>query len=190
MIPVIDDFGFYQKNSGLLFGLQSSSTVANVAFSLEKLYTLLGMQAVPFLNPNVTLNIVTGGDSINGLWICPANNYSLRYRMTLQGDTDSAYLVLNIPGFKFSESRIIATKETYLQRAAEQGGKAKNYMNSSGDICISAKSQLNSTDEILKGLNWDTYMTLSNTRVSLTLHWPGASAHVCALSLAEEQWWS
>lgn len=93
--------------------------------------------------------------------------------MTLQGETGSAYLLLKIPGFKFTENKIVATKEAFLQRAAEKGGKARNYMNSSGDICISAKTQLNSTNDILKGLNWDTYMMLSNTRVNIMLRWPG-----------------
>lgn len=183
MILLIDDFGFYQKNTGLLFGLQLSSSVAKVAFSLEKLYTLLGMQAVTFLNPNVALSVVTGGDSVNGLWICPANDYSLWYRKTSQGETDSAYLILNIPGFRFLEIKIIPTKEAYLQRTAEQGAKAKNYMNTSGDICISTQIQLDSTVGTLKGLNWDTYMTLSNTRASLTLRWPGTSGSdpMCAL---------
>ena len=177
---VIDQAGFFNQTIGLVLGLDTSgdfSTAPLAGVTLSQVYTLLEIDMPVFLDGSTRLSFDTTVPQ-NAVWICPSDGYSVIYRLGLRGKTTSGYFLTAIPGFNFTESTLVATKRSRLQRLPNSSGQYQNSMFTESDVCIRSKTTVTSSDPKLSSINWDTYIDLSPTEVDLILRFSSSGTDV------------
>ena len=165
---LVDELGFFNPYTGLVLGLEP---IEGIAITTKQVFQLLEMSPFPFVDPNAVLGFKegTGSGSSNGIWICPEENYSVTWRMTLQGATDKAsqaYLCFPLPGLTFNNSVIVATKQAYLYNGLVDD-TTQAYMIPSGSISIQADAVLNGNPSSI----WSTFINLSDNAIGLRFRW-------------------
>ena len=177
---LMDATGFLVLHTGIVLGLDTGAPNSTISMTLQELSSFIQVELPPFLGADITLTLDSGIDTavnaINAIWMCPNDSQSVTWRMTLTGDTPSAFLVTKIPGLEFTNSRIIATKSAYLTSTYD-GSSAGTQMNVFGDLCIKTTTSFIGTgaSATLGALACDTYFELTPDTASLIIRFAGGA---------------
>ena len=169
---------FMVQSTGLVLGLEPPTGSTTISTTLGELCSWISIDLPIILDGTANLTLDTSTDPaidvINAIWISPDDNQSITARMTFVGDTSTAFLIVGIPGLKFVDSRVVATKNAYLT-TMYTGGAPGTQMNVSGDLCIKTTASFvgNGASEALQALACDTFFELSSSIATLLLRFAG-----------------
>ena len=175
---IMDASCFMVQSTGLVLGLEPLPASTTISTTLGELCNWISIDLPVILDGTTNLTLDTSTDPaidvINAIWICPDDNQSITARMTFVGDTSTAFLIVGIPGLKFVDSRVIATKNAYFT-TMYTGGAPGTQLNVSGDLCIKTTASFvgNGAADALQALACDTFFELSSSTATLLIRFAG-----------------
>ena len=151
---LIDDYGFKQAGSGIMFGLSAvDSKLTADGFTLGDLLTLVGIpsgsEGTFLLDQGTKLQLChekmpsgsTLPDPINGMWFFPGENKKTLLTVCAKplvdsGDGHLIGLDVEIPGCQFSNCVIAVMKQGRLVPTPKTQDDPNDYCVTTGSFCI------------------------------------------------------